>query len=76
MGSIPSGGTHNKIGRDYKHAQQVGNPLPLYHLDNEVFMDYESTPEEIVKKAKFALTNMIGDGIIDLGKLKSILDGR
>lgn len=39
-------------------------------------MDCESTAEEIVNKAKFALTNMIGEGIIDLGKLKSILDGR
>lgn len=76
MGSNPISLTHNKIGRDYKHAQQGDDPPSIYHLDIEVFMDCEATAEEIVNKAKFALTNMIGDGIIDLGKLKSILDGR
>ena len=39
-------------------------------------MDEERSCKEIVDKAKFALTNMIGTGIIDLGRLSSILDGR
>lgn len=38
-------------------------------------MDTEATAEEIVNKAKYELTNMIGTGIIDLGRLRNILDG-
>ena len=38
-------------------------------------MESKATAEEIVNKAKFELTNMIGTGIIDLGRLRSILDG-
>ena len=38
-------------------------------------MESEPTAQEIVNKAKFELTNMIGTGIIDLGRLRGILDG-
>ena len=38
-------------------------------------MGTEATAEEIVNKAKYELTNMIGTGIIDLGRLRNILDG-
>jgi len=41
-----------------------------------VSVETVATAEEIVAKARFALTNMIGSGIIDLTKLKTILEGK
>ena len=74
-GSTPLVSTQHKTGDGDKHLNRIGQPTDHTIQNKGVSMGTEATAEEIVNKAKYELTNMIGTGIIDLGRLRNILDG-